>query len=360
ITDAIEFNTVDGFQGQEKEVIIFSCVRAGDAGVGFLADRRRMNVGLTRARKSMFVLGNAKKLSVSPIWNELVSDSRARGLVAETRLPLFGRAVRRGIVFDCLLTEDVRSAQVADGEGDRAEFTLEEVDEAELSRFNEAMARQVARVTNVVGFDAPDANVTAGTRKPAEQRMHPALKSVEDARKREAVLEARKRSRSCDTQSREASSVDASSGGDRTKRLKQSTDEPHVVSRAGVLAADRPKKSSCLFIQRKRPGRGGRTGSVDRVRTHVVHGGHGSVALGVRDTSVVRERDRSPNKDRSLSRDQSSYNDRSQSRDQSQSRDRSQSRDQSQNRDRSLYGDRSQSRNPSLSRDRSQSKNQSQ
>ncbi|KAJ1760711.1 DEAD-box type RNA helicase, partial [Coemansia sp. RSA 1824] len=196
----------------------------------FLADRRRMNVGLTRARKSMFVLGNAKKLSVSPIWNELVSDSRARGLVSETRLPLFGRAVRRGMTFDCLLTEDVRSAQVADGEGDRTEFTLEEVDEAELSRFNQAMA-QVTDVTTVaVDVDTRDANVTAGTRKPTSQRMHPALKSVEDARKRDAVLEARKRSRSRDTQSQVASNVDTA-GGDRTKRLKQSADEAHGVSK---------------------------------------------------------------------------------------------------------------------------------
>ncbi|KAI9467742.1 AAA domain-containing protein, partial [Coemansia mojavensis] len=80
-SDAIEFNTVDGFQGQEKEVIIFSCVRAGDAGVGFLADRRRMNVGLTRARKSLFVLGNANKLTASPIWRELISETRTRGLL---------------------------------------------------------------------------------------------------------------------------------------------------------------------------------------------------------------------------------------------------------------------------------------
>ncbi|KAJ2539175.1 hypothetical protein IWW35_006073, partial [Coemansia sp. RSA 1878] len=265
----------------------------------------------------MFVLGNAKKLSVSPIWNELVSDSRARGLVAETRLPLFGRAVRRGITFDCLLTEDVRSAQVADGEGDRTEFTLEEVDEAELSRFNQAMA-QVTDVTTVtVDVDTPDANVTARTRKPTSQRMHPALKSVEDARKRDAVLEARKRSRSRDTQSQVASNVDTASG-DRTKRLKQSADEAHGVSRAGIrpsvsaragLIADKPKKSSCLFIQRKRPGRGGRTGSVDRVRTNVVHGEHVPVASVVRDTSVVQERDRSSYNDRSQSRDRSSYND---------------------------------------------------
>ncbi|KAJ2522766.1 DEAD-box type RNA helicase [Coemansia sp. RSA 2049] len=96
--EAIEFNTVDGFQGQEKDIIIFSCVRAGEGGVGFLSDRRRMNVGLTRARKSLFVLGNAAQLNVSPLWKQLIDDSRGRGLLRESTLPLFGKYVQRGTV----------------------------------------------------------------------------------------------------------------------------------------------------------------------------------------------------------------------------------------------------------------------
>ncbi|KAI8324439.1 P-loop containing nucleoside triphosphate hydrolase protein, partial [Martensiomyces pterosporus] len=81
VTDAIEFNTVDGFQGQEKEIIIFSCVRAGGSGVGFLADERRMNVGLTRARKSLFILGNSNMLVVSPLWKSLIDDATRRDLL---------------------------------------------------------------------------------------------------------------------------------------------------------------------------------------------------------------------------------------------------------------------------------------
>lgn len=84
IVDVIDFNTVDGFQGQEKEIIIFSCVRAGqNRGIGFLADMRRMNVGLTRAKCSLFVLGNCRSLSGSEYWGDLVRDAEKRRLITD-------------------------------------------------------------------------------------------------------------------------------------------------------------------------------------------------------------------------------------------------------------------------------------
>ncbi|ORZ10330.1 AAA domain-domain-containing protein [Lobosporangium transversale] len=81
ILEAVDFNTVDGFQGQEKDIIIFSCVRASTRGtVGFLADIRRMNVALTRARQSLFILGHAETLRRENIWGDLVKDAEERGL----------------------------------------------------------------------------------------------------------------------------------------------------------------------------------------------------------------------------------------------------------------------------------------
>ncbi|XP_044474856.1 probable helicase MAGATAMA 3 isoform X2 [Mangifera indica] len=72
-------NTVDAFQGQERDVIIMSCVRASSHGVGFVADIRRMNVALTRARRALWVMGNANALTQSDDWAALIADAKTRG-----------------------------------------------------------------------------------------------------------------------------------------------------------------------------------------------------------------------------------------------------------------------------------------
>ncbi|KAF9962222.1 DEAD-box type RNA helicase [Mortierella alpina] len=91
ILEAVDFNTVDGFQGQEKDIIIFSCVRASQSGsVGFLADIRRMNVALTRARQSLFILGHADTLRREEIWGDLVRDAEQRGLFTKVTPGIFG------------------------------------------------------------------------------------------------------------------------------------------------------------------------------------------------------------------------------------------------------------------------------
>lgn len=79
IFKTIEFNTTDAFQGRESEIIIFSCVRASPSGrIGFLDDIRRMNVGLTRAKCSLWVLGNSRSLSQNEFWGKLIGDARER------------------------------------------------------------------------------------------------------------------------------------------------------------------------------------------------------------------------------------------------------------------------------------------
>lgn len=81
-TGDVEIDTVDSFQGREKDVIVFSCVRtaAENRGIGFVRDVRRMNVGLTRARSSLIILGSAQALAEgSSDWAELVEDATSRG-----------------------------------------------------------------------------------------------------------------------------------------------------------------------------------------------------------------------------------------------------------------------------------------
>ncbi|CAN0877353.1 Helicase SEN1 [Linum grandiflorum] len=74
----IYINTVDAFQGQERDVIIMSCVRASNHGVGFVADIRRMNVALTRARRALWIMGNAGSLMKSEDWAALITDAKGR------------------------------------------------------------------------------------------------------------------------------------------------------------------------------------------------------------------------------------------------------------------------------------------
>ena len=68
----ITVHTVDGFQGQERDVIMISLVRANEKGqIGFLRDLRRMNVAITRARMKLLILGEAVRLTRHPFYREL-------------------------------------------------------------------------------------------------------------------------------------------------------------------------------------------------------------------------------------------------------------------------------------------------
>ena len=68
----IAVNTVDGFQGQERDIIVISLVRANDEGqIGFLRDLRRMNVAITRARMKLIILGDVSTLTRHPFYRKL-------------------------------------------------------------------------------------------------------------------------------------------------------------------------------------------------------------------------------------------------------------------------------------------------
>src|SRR5262249_19635297 len=76
----LEIDSVDGFQGREKEAVIISLVRSNPEGeIGFLSDVRRMNVGMTRARRKLLVIGNSATLSTLTFYRDLLTHCEAAG-----------------------------------------------------------------------------------------------------------------------------------------------------------------------------------------------------------------------------------------------------------------------------------------
>ncbi|ORY32931.1 P-loop containing nucleoside triphosphate hydrolase protein [Naematelia encephala] len=113
----IEVKTVDGFEGREKEVIVFSTVRSNTSGhIGFLGDWRRLNVGLTRARRGLVVVGNSETL-----------EKAKRGDSMEGVLPSGGGDVWRGFMRWLRANELIKEAE----DGEVVSVVEEVVDEAD-------------------------------------------------------------------------------------------------------------------------------------------------------------------------------------------------------------------------------------
>lgn len=82
IEGKIAINTIDGFQGQERDVVFISLVRSNDDGkIGFLSDLRRMNVAMTRARMKLVIIGSAATLTRHPFYEKLfLSQKKENGV----------------------------------------------------------------------------------------------------------------------------------------------------------------------------------------------------------------------------------------------------------------------------------------
>ena len=81
----VQINTIDGYQGQESDIIVFSTVRgSADGGIGFLSDVRRLNVAITRARKALYVVGRVGKLRAGAgVWRDLIQNALDRGCIVD-------------------------------------------------------------------------------------------------------------------------------------------------------------------------------------------------------------------------------------------------------------------------------------
>ncbi|XP_014758454.1 uncharacterized protein LOC100835663 isoform X3 [Brachypodium distachyon] len=105
IVAEMEINTVDGFQGREVDILVLSTVRASNSSgdrhhagearsIGFVADVRRMNVALTRARFSLWIVGNARTLQTNSHWASLVQNAKERNMFISVERPyglIFGK-----------------------------------------------------------------------------------------------------------------------------------------------------------------------------------------------------------------------------------------------------------------------------
>ncbi|XP_023349496.1 putative regulator of nonsense transcripts 1, partial [Eurytemora carolleeae] len=77
----VDVNTVDGYQGSERDVIIISCVRSGGESIGFLSDKERVNVALTRAKQALILIGDLDTLKKNEMWGGMISNGRSRRVV---------------------------------------------------------------------------------------------------------------------------------------------------------------------------------------------------------------------------------------------------------------------------------------
>ncbi|XP_029731593.1 putative helicase MOV-10 isoform X1 [Aedes albopictus] len=79
----IEIGSAEQYQGREKAIMLISTVRSGKDNVGFLADAKRLNVALTRARSLLIVVGNAETLQQDPLWAKFVEYCRNHGAIVQ-------------------------------------------------------------------------------------------------------------------------------------------------------------------------------------------------------------------------------------------------------------------------------------
>jgi hypothetical protein len=154
VIDDMEFNTVDGFQGREVDILLLSTVRAGDPSttalvnnsrsIGFVADVRRMNVALTRAKLSLWILGNARTLQTNHNWAALIKDAKERNLVISVKKPyesMFKTAFHKNA-----------APGISDNHSRQQKHVEKAKDASQLAKQNESIAKEtVERKTKDVG-----------------------------------------------------------------------------------------------------------------------------------------------------------------------------------------------------------------
>lgn len=160
----VDVNTVDGFQGREKDCIIVSVVRAASdrKSIGFVRDRRRMNVAFTRARLNLWVVGHAYVLKTNQDWDAFISKLQKEGRFLKVTQPFdtfAGRCVNTWYDGHPELQKP-KSQYLSDegvvGEGEEPEFTISPQELEELQRKEKEEEKYARDVEFAPDSDADD------------------------------------------------------------------------------------------------------------------------------------------------------------------------------------------------------------
>jgi len=169
----LEIDTVDAFQGREKDFVVFSCVRTErQSGIGFVRDIRRMNVGLTRARFSCVILGNGAALSESKDWKTLIQDAKSRNCYLsvsskpgqESALPVKRKSLSAKVenpkVIEKVVQQNTSSAP-----------QTEQVSSQPVQKSDDSMQPQTAPTMEAPKVQATEKKLSKGARKRARKRQ---------------------------------------------------------------------------------------------------------------------------------------------------------------------------------------------
>jgi helicase MOV-10 len=125
--NGIEIGTTEYFQGREKLIIIFSCVRSQTETVGFLKNEKRLNVALTRAKALLIVIGNPETLGKDRRWRKFIDLCRTKNAVVNATPPWVIERTKGILKFEKSGSDDVKEKSKSNDEQRKGETNLEKL-----------------------------------------------------------------------------------------------------------------------------------------------------------------------------------------------------------------------------------------
>ncbi|KAK8514255.1 hypothetical protein V6N13_063157 [Hibiscus sabdariffa] len=268
----IEFNTVDGFQGREVDILLFSTVRAASSShgvsssnsIGFVADVRRMNVALTRARLSLWILGNARTLQTDRNWAALVKDAKQRNMVISIKRPYnisFKTNSRKNLVPE---RSDSHQSQVKHGEKVRGDGQLAKLNESrEKLKFerkrkhNDSVAHCNQTFAGGDNDSVKSKDIHCSKRKTKDDCDPPIGRNISSASTNDDRIRSQKvhsrvpeKLSSSGSQEKEGSEVKVNKGRNHTNQRSKNDNDGQEIVRSGKNKMSKDSKKSSVHEQK--------------------------------------------------------------------------------------------------------------